>query len=226
MPDELLFCILKEFNKPRSMAGKVWRVKVLSGDLRVGDPIRLYCVNSPNRKSTFSKVDAVVKHVKREFDSGLPGAEELNYHAVAGDIVTINVSQCYIDDKKIDKNKIKVNRISIGASRGSAFTAHNRIKIRFPNSPEFIDKVEKSNSHASLLLWFGKGVAVSAEGVDAEAGVVTFGLMNGKELPVPENPELRALMQRVIIKYRCYVGKFANNKNEYRWRYAVGEFLR
>jgi hypothetical protein len=245
MSNDLLFCVVKEFGKRKTgkadIAGKIFQIKLLLGNLSVGDAVSLYCVDldNPKRKCDFNRVDCTVKEIKR-LDAD---TNEFDETASCGDIVTVNFSkQCSVDGKKIDRNDILTKNNTIGVSQDETCVGENLLRLRFMKSAKFIEKLGKSISKKQSIesgctkkqhrtcvvsfLWFGKKIAAEVVAVDAIDGIVSFRLLNNQSIPIPKSSELRVHVERVVVKDHYGTEQRGRNKSgEAKWRYYSGKIV-
>ena len=240
MADKLFFCVIKEYGQTGNMAGKVWHIKILSGSLSVGDRISLFCVDLPGQKCAFNKVEAVAKHIKRELD---PDAA-LYETALQGDIVTVNLKQCYLDGKKIDKKQITAKNVSAGCGGDVCCDGADVITVKFDvkSCGKFIDRLLKSydghienpkqdTAYNVSFLWLGKrvnaGLLVLPGGrALIEKGTVKFKILYGQKLPVPRDDGLRGHIRRAVFADQfCAAAEGRNRRGAPGWNYYVGELL-
>jgi len=223
------------------MSGKIWVIKLLYGSLSVGDKISFYCVDISNQIYTFNKVVAVVKHIKQNL--GLEANDKFLETANQGDIISINLKECRVDGKKIDKRDIKIKKNSIGFGQSVICEGFNLIKVKFVKCDDFVNKLKKpfdnkqelhieNNKNKNklktrlllLLLWFGKIIPVTV--VNVEGSNVSFRLLNNQELPIPINENFRNHIKRIIIKDMVKVENEGRRKSGIpKWKYYVGELL-
>lgn len=245
MPDELLFYFVKEYGKPQSMAGKIWQIKILSGTLSVGNKVSLHGVTVFSKKGESPKVDATIKQIRRE-SSGESESDIIT--ASQGDIVTINISKCSVNRKKIDKRNITVGKRALGLRFGEPCDNINSFKVKFEKHEAFVEQLEQSLQRQSLfpkklkkqkqtneptaymvsLLWFGRKIPITVGDVvcmpQQNGTIVNFRLLNDQTLPIPQNQYLRNLMKRAIIKDRyCEKQQARWKKGIHCWKYYVGE---
>lgn len=225
--EKLLFYIVKEFRQTESMSGKIWRIKVVSGEIRVGQPVRLFGVKVFGEAT---EAEAVVKSMRR--DVGLTN-EEVEV-ATESDIVTIDVKNCYSQGKKINKNDIFSTKVTLGGDETVTCDRADRITLELDKSEDFIEKlvtsVEKSKKrgYEASLLWFGNRVSIAVTDVELsekDTFVADFNVI-GSPLPVPADERLREIIKYAVVKDRQLVKSFGRNKSGiHEWRYYNGEFI-
>jgi len=253
MLNYLFFCFIKEYNNTKSMAGKIWKIKVLSGELHVDDKVSLFAVDYYWNNNKFNRVDAVIKHIKRDI---VYNENDLYEIAKQGDIVTINLKQCYADGKKINKSEIAINNTSVGYGYNVVCKSINSLKIKFYDYSDFIIKlnisleksiikqqkylqenikVKKLNMPTACvvsLLWFGKVVPIEVVDINysddfsTNNTLIEFKLVNNKYLSIPLNENLQNIIKNVVIKDYFCTEKNKNDKNViHRWKYYKGEMF-
>ena len=151
--ENLLFSIVKEIPAPNSKAGKVWRIHIVNGKLRVNDKVVITAaVIDGFLGSHYYNVDATIKSIHEEFDPS-EGIRETDT-AHTGSIVTVNLKNCYVDGKRIQKKEIETTKQSIGLRSGEKFTQREAFYIRFVDAEKAFDIIRVGQE--IMLLWFGK----------------------------------------------------------------------
>ncbi|MDR2600423.1 MAG: hypothetical protein LBC73_09125 [Oscillospiraceae bacterium] len=180
----LLFCIIKEFNTLYS--GKIFQVKILSGNMSVGEEICLYGVVVLGHKGNSNKITAEVKQIRHlnsenDFEKDRKGS----LFAEQGDIITINLKNCRHDGKRIDKSDFILSNVTLGVYLEAKCDFVDVINLKLLNhnksNAKFIkklnDSLERKDSKKRFsacnvsLLWFGKKVSselINIYGVNAE----------------------------------------------------------
>lgn len=225
--EKLLFYVVKEFRQTESMSGKIWRIKVVSGSLRVGQTVRFFGVKI-NGYAT--EVDAVVKGMRR--DVGLTN-EEVE-EATESDIVTIDVKNCYSKGKKVNKNDIFSTKVTLGGDETVECDRGDKIVLELDKSEDFVEKLVTSldkgrkRGYEASLLWFGNRVSIAVTDVELsekDTFVAHFNV-NGAPIPVPTDESLRELIKYAVVKDRQLVKSFGRNKSGiHEWRYYGGTML-
>ena len=225
--EKLLFYIVKEFRQTESMSGRIWRIKVVSGELRVGQKVRFFGVKVDGYAT---EVEAEVKGMRR--DVGLTN-EEVEF-ATESDIVTIDVKNCYAQGKKINKNDVFATKVTLGGDETVECDRAEEITLELDKSEDLIEKlvtsVEKSKKrgYEASLLWFGNRVSIAVTDVELsekDTFVAKFNV-NGAPLPVPTDESLREIIKYAVVKDRQLVKSFGRNKSGiHEWRYYNGEFI-
>lgn len=228
MSDKLLFYIIKEYRQTANMAGKIWRIKLVSGELKVGDEIRLFGVKTADTKE-FCDVEAVVKSMR--IDVGLT-SEDVEV-ATESDIITIDVKNCYANGKKINKNDILSTKITLGSNASVACEYAPSISIRLDKCEEFVEKLavsieySKRRGYEASMLWFGNHVSIAVTDIEiVDDGYVATFRLNGAPLPIPQDDKLKDLIKYAVIKDRQLVKSFGRNKaGIHEWRYYNGVII-
>lgn len=225
--EKLLFYIVKEFKQTESMSGKIWRIKVVSGELRVGQKIRLFGVKIFGEAT---EADGIVKSMRR--DVGL-SAEDIET-ATENDIVTIDLKNCYTKGKKITKNDLFSTKVTLGGEESVECDRGDKIVLELDKSEEFVEKLvtslerSKKRGYEASMLWFGNRVSIAVTDVDLtdeDTFVAKFNVI-GSPLPIPTAPELRELIKYAVVKDRQLVKSFGRNKSGiHEWRYYGGTLL-
>ncbi|MBR1747115.1 MAG: hypothetical protein IJ735_02750 [Clostridia bacterium] len=227
MDDKLLFYIVKEFRQTESMSGKIWRIKVVSGTLRVGQKVRFFGVKI---EGFATEADGVVKSMRRDVGLSCEDVEE----ASESDIVTIDIKNCYSKGKKINKNDIFSTKVTLGGEESVECDRGSSVTLELDKCDEFLEKLvaslERSKKHGyeASLLWFGNRVSIAVADVElseSDAFVAKFNV-NGSPLPIPVDPALREIVKFAVVKDRQLVKSFGRNKSGiHEWRYYNGTMV-
>jgi len=202
--NNLLFSIDKEIAKPTSSAGKVWRVFVKSGVLRVGDKVKITSVNLDSQpKSALFDIEAEIKSIHEELDH-IEGVKEIA-SAPKGGIVGIDIKNCYFGRKKINKKEISISKQSIGFLSEEPYANHGVFYVRFSNAEKTFDLVDIGRN--VILLWFGKMVAAKIYEIPDSLEGMYIALQSGKTLAIPDNYMLRAEITKSTKMLTNYQGK-------------------
>jgi len=196
--DNLLFSFDAEIDNPNSRAGKVWRIHMENGVLNVGDCIMIASVNISNTpKSEFFNVEAAVKSIHTEMDFAVEGIKETE-NARKGDIVGINIRDCYCGKRKIDKKDIKITKYSAGFSVAEQLNYHNEFYIRFVDCEKAL--IVKELQHITIL-WFGKMIPAKVIKFSDSIDAIHVKLLYDRKIPVPQNSDIiKKIVMRVEDK--------------------------
>lgn len=210
----LLFSFETEISTPSSCVGKVWRVHIKSGTLNVGDFIKITSVkivNSP--KSDFYDVIAVIKSIHRELDTLIEGKQETDF-AHKGDIVGIDVKNCYCGREKIRKKDINITKHSVGFHGNEQLSYHHNLYIQFAETEKAFELIKEQQQIA--LLWFGKVVQGEVVKISEALDGMYVNLLYDIKLAVPENPIFKNsdVIKKIVLRIESK-GKF---------RYTTGFF--
>ena len=202
-PNNLLFSIDKEIPNPRSQAGKVWRVNVKNGCLKVDDKVKITSVSLKGHpKTSVFDVEATVKAIREELSVY---EEDANTEvAYTGSIVTIDLKACYANGKKIDKGDIISTYQSYGISINEPVTLYDAFDIRFADIEKAFDVIREGQE--VLLLWFGKRTPATITKIPDTLEGMFVRLKHGKKIAIPTNPDLRNLDAIKSIKMLTQYG--------------------
>ena len=224
---KLLFYIIKEFRQTESMSGKIWRIKIVSGSLQVGQKIRFFGVKI---NGVATEADGVIKSMRRDVGLTYEDVEE----ATESDIVTIDIKNCYSKGKKITKNDIFATKITLGGEESVECDRGEKIVLELDKSEDFIEKLvaslerSKKRGYEASMLWFGNRVSIAVTDVELsekDTFVAHFNVI-GSPLPVPCDESLRDLIKYAVVKDRQLVKSFGRNKSGiHEWRYYGGTML-
>jgi len=199
MFNKLLFSFDKEIKVTKNNAGKVWRVFIRNGVLRVGDGVQISSVNLKDwPKSSFFTIDAIVKSIHEEHDIVVEGKKEID-HASKGSIVGLDIKNCYVKRKMVSKKEIEVTKQSIGFSSREQFNHFNEFYIKFTDAEKAIDVIKLKQEIS--LLWFGQGISARVECVPDSLEGMYISLLYNKKLAIPTNPTFRdsQLVRKIMI---------------------------
>jgi len=213
LPKNLVFSVDREFPRPLSHAGKIWRIYVENGILSNGKEIQLTSVEvkpdeSISTKELISSVSAVVKEFR--FDVCIGDEDELEENtACEGSAVTINLKDCYAERDKINKRQIFTVPQTVGLSNDEPFSLKSEICIRF-ESPEDILNLPKNAidfkeaNQEIVLLVLGRGIPATITKISDDYTKVFVKLLSGKQITIPDNKELRNLdiFKRIIVRFQ------------------------
>ena len=195
--NKMLFSINKEFSKIRtgktSKSEKVWRIRIESGTLKVGDRITLTSVNvtgySPDEYLT---VTATVKTIREDLDAFELSA--MTQEAHQGSIVSVDLSDCSIwGNKKISKNDITVSKQTIGLLSDETISYVNSFFIDFNDT--VVDMKEMfsiiDTGREIRLSWYGNNIAANVTEISGTGDGIRVTLIDGKTIAIPNNPEFK-----------------------------------
>ena len=195
--DELLFCVHSQINRPNSRVGKVWLVKIIQGEIAVGDSVILTPVLSADRQLLTLK--AVVKTIRNDVNSF---EEETSVEtAQAGEIVGVDFKNIYFvngRDERIDKKDFDTIYTTCGFKYGRPYSVSDQFVFSVDKKYRgvFVDRRQFS------LIWFGRAISFWVEGPTVESNdklLVTARIFNRKmSLPLNINGEFS--FTKLIIK--------------------------
>lgn len=191
----LLFSFIKEFQRPKSCSGKVWRIHIVDGTLCVNDSVKFTSVNILKYpKNELYDVNAIVKTIRTELDYDSETVKEVDY-ANKGSIVTVDLKSCYLNNKHINKGDIVVTKRSIGVYSNEKCEIYNTVYVRFDNPEEAFEIINIKQD--ILLLWFGKRITAKVVNIDDSIEGMFVNFSNYIEIPYCEC--LRSIVKRVIF---------------------------
>ena len=199
MDGKLLFSFDKEFKVSKNNAGKVWRVFVRNGILRVGDGIQITSVNLESQpKASFYTVDAIVKSIREDHDVSVEGIKEAS-QASKGSIVGLDIKNCYADGRAISKKEIVVTKQSYGLAAGEKFNHYDSFYIKFTDVEKAFDVIKFDQD--IVLLWFGQGISTKLVSIPDSMEGMYVRILNNKKLAIPSDIEFRnsELIRRIVI---------------------------
>ncbi len=202
----LVFSVDREYPRPLSNAGKIWRIYVENGNLSVGQAIQLTSVEvkddikSPSGVPVPS-VSATIKEFR--YDVYINDDDELEDNtAHKGSAVTVNFKDCHAGREKINKRRIFTSPQTIGLSKDEPFSLKRKFCLRF-ESPEDILWLKDKNQEIVLLI-FGRGVPAAITDITEDYSKVFVELLSDKHITVPDNEDLRNLdiFRRIIVRFQ------------------------
>ena len=202
-PENLLFSIDKEIARPRSQAGKVWRIHIRNGSLNVDDGIMLTEVNLKGRpRGETYNITAAVKSIHEELS--VDEAQSETQTAYRGSIVTVDLKSCYAEGRRIDKGDIMTTNSSIGLAEGEPVKLCDKLYIKFEDPEKALPLVNEGQE--IILLWFGKKVTADITAVPDTLDGIHVQLKYGKRIALPADPALQDIQALKNIKIRTQYG--------------------
>jgi hypothetical protein len=204
-PDNLLFSVDREILTPRSGAGKVWRILLRNGNLKVDDKIKITSVNLAGYpKKTLFNIEAKVKSIHEEFSYK---KKNMDSNIGKGSIATIDLQSCYIDGEKIekrriqsiDKKMIQITRQSIGISSHEVLSGYNNLFVYFEDNCDIVYDLRKGQH--ILLYWFGKRIFAKIINIISNEGM-NVQLLNNIKITVPKNKRFKNLdlIRKIVMR--------------------------
>lgn len=168
--NNLLFYIDKQYNSPESHTGKSWRIKVLSGKLRVGDKIMLAPVKIGMDKSAV--ISCRVKTLRYDINRG--ENPEIVDAIGEGDFAGIDICDIKYNKRTINKNEFDVLNVTCGFHFESYFKVSNRVVAEISKEHSRLLNVRSKVN----LIWFGRtvGAQIVAATVNENTNVIEFKL--------------------------------------------------
>lgn len=222
IPQNLLVSVDKEFGKTRTThVGKVWRVAVRNGSVAVNDRIK-FCSVTVEGMQGICDVEAEVKSIHSEYHIS-EGIKEILV-ANKDRLVTINLENCYVNGKLVDKEDISVGRETIIYSANEPTENMNEFYIRLPNIDSEIELIDVGQD--LVLLWFGKRLTAKVIGFSDDLDGIYVRLADGVTLAVPSDFRFRNLNElketRLSLQRR---GEGAYRQGHNNFHYTTGEFV-
>lgn len=203
--NNLLISFINEIPLPNTRAGKVWRIQIENGELNINDRITITSVSvlGYSRDELYS-VDATIKAIHEELDISEGIIESSK--AKTNSIVAINLKNCTVLGKRINKSDITITKQSIGLSSDEKYTMYSAFFIRFENVYKALDIIREGQD--ILLLWFGKRITAKITYIPDSLNGMYVKLLNGRELAIPDDRWFRNMesIKRISIHIK-YAGK-------------------
>lgn len=148
----LLFCVHNQIDKPTSNSGKVWVIKIIQGQISVGDEIILTPVLSKEKE--FLSIKATVKKIREDVheldDKKSPQT------ANAGEIVGLDLKNIYeVKGDKIEKKDFDTIYTTCGFRSDAKFDISDMFVFSVAKEYQNIFTVRRQFS----LMWFGRGIS-------------------------------------------------------------------
>jgi hypothetical protein len=224
MENKLLFTFTHEFQKTKRMSGKIWKIRILSGELRIGDKICIYGVKPTNDVSSCF-IKAEIKSIFIE--TGVENQTTSLQLANESDIVTIDLKNCYSDKKKINKNDIFIDKICFGVYCKEEICEYSDILLKLDqseNSDQIISKFHKNESSKKpvkskvKVIWFGSKLEFTViKAIDNTIYVSLNHLNVEHSIFLPIDTSLKRYFSKIIIKRKLLIDK---EKKTYRYIYS------
>jgi len=200
MPSDLVFSIDREFPHPRSNAGKVWRVFIENGTIRVGTEISLSSVKKEGEISPSIPRAATATIKEFRIDLKIDEDAEVADVAYKGTSLSINLKDCYIDGEKCHKREIETGDQTIGFARDIEFDMLNKFFVKFDDE----DDVLKLRSYKQQIqvFAFGRGTPAEITEISDDLGGVFIQTLANKYITLPKRADLRTLdiFQNIVIR--------------------------
>lgn len=221
IPQNLLVSVDKEIGKTRSRVGKVWRVVVRNGCIEVNDKIKLCRVSIDGMQGDHDVIAEVKSiHAEHHFSEGV----KENQIANKDELVSINIKNCYVDGKRIDKGDIHVGRETVIYAADEETRNLNEFYIRVPNMDSEIELFDVGQD--IVLLWFGKRLTAKIIGFSDDLDGIYVRMIEGVTLSVPVNFEfqnLNELKETRLSLQRRRDNAYQQGHNNF--HYLHGEFV-
>lgn len=174
--------------------GRIWRVKVLQGNLQIGDEVAMAPVRIGSVPET---ITARIKSIRMDFveaQEGKLGAESVS----AGTFVGLDLKDIRCGARKLNKEDFEVLNTTCGYSSCRRSLCSDRLifKVGFLMNEKFTERRQMG------LLWFGREVPfriISREKI--KTGVLVTAQLLNRHLAMPLNEDSSYMMNRLIIRY-------------------------
>ena len=221
IPQNTLVSIDKEIGKTRTRVGKVWRVYVRNGSVGINDKIKFCGVTIEGMPGLYD-VQAEVRSIHAEYHVS-EGVKEID-RAYKDDLVTINIRNCYVNGRRVDKGDIQVDRETVIYSANEATEPMNEFYIRLPNIDSEIELMDVGQD--VVLLWFGKRLTAKIMRFADDLDGIYVRLTDGVTLSIPTDfrfQNLKELTDTSLSLQRR--GENAYQQGHNNFRYLNGEFV-
>lgn len=191
--NKLLFTVDKSYMQPVQQTGKCWRIKILSGNIEIGQKIILAPVKVNNE---FESITATIKNIRCDFSTA--EGVELIKNASEGDIVGIDIGNIYAGHRKLSKREINTISTSIGLDIRQKYKMTDM--IFFHTSYKNLDKI--SIKRQMDLLWYGRPITFEIiEKNITDNDIIVQGKLMGRQIAIPIMQSGECMNPNIIIKY-------------------------
>lgn len=221
IPQNMLVSVDKEIGKTRTHVGKVWRVAVQNGSIGVNDKVKFCGVSVEGMQGIFD-VETEIKSIHAEYHVS-EGVKEVD-RAYKNDLVSINIKNCYVNGRRVDKSDIQTAHETVIYSANEATETFNEFFIRLPNFESDIDLIGEGQD--LVLLWFGKRLTAKIIEVPHDCDGIYVRLTDGVTLSIPSDFHFRNLAE--LKETRLSLQKRVDNayqQGHYNFHYLSGEFV-
>lgn len=190
---KLLFTVDRSYMQPVKKTGKCWRIKILSGNIEVGQKIILGPVKI---NKDYEIVTATIKNIRCDFSTD-EGIKETT-SASEGDIVGIDLGDIYAGHKKMSKREINTISTSVGLDVKQEYKITDTFS--FYTSYKNMDKIVIKRQMD--LLWYGRPITfeIIEKSTDDE-GIRVKGKIMGRKMVIPLSESGECINSNIIIRY-------------------------
>lgn len=191
----LLFCVHNQIDRPTSNSGKVWVIKIIQGQISVGDEIILTPVLS--KEKAFLSIKATVKKIREdvhEFDD-----KKSPQTANAGEIVGIDLKNIYmVKGDKLEKKDFDTIYTTCGFKAEAKFDISDMFVFSVAKEYQNIFTVRRQFS----LMWFGRGISfwVYDTPILNNNQLLVTGKLFSRKLALPNDSTEGYAFSKLIIK--------------------------
>jgi|GEM_PF-1991880 len=194
-PYNLLFSIDKEYYTPFNKTGKIWRIFIRSGTIKVDDTVKLTSVNIEGYpRNVYFDVEAKIKSIRDVINK----TENIfNEKSHKGSFVTIDLRSCRINGDRLAKRDIRITAQSVGVSSSEYTDYVDALFIRVLENFKYIDAIKEG--HQIILYWFGKRLYAKITKISTSNNGMYIHLQ--KRIAIPESIKLEhtGAAKRVIL---------------------------
>ena len=221
IPQNTLVSVDKEIGKTRTNVGKVWRVVVRNGSIEVNDKIKLCRVSIEGMQGIHDVVAEVRSiHAEHHFSEGVKEIQIAN----KDELVSINLKNCYVNGRRVDKGDIQVDRETIIYSASEETRNISEFYIRIPNMEQALELFDVGQD--IVLLWFGKRLTAKITGFPDDLDGIYIKLIDGITLAIPTDFQFQNLKE--LKETRLSLQKRSDNayqQGHNNFHYLYGEFV-
>jgi translation elongation factor EF-1alpha len=149
----LLFCIDRKISLPKSQAGKIWRIKIIQGQLSNDDSITLSPVLTD--KKDLVSVEAKVKTIREDIHK--TEKKSVAPFAGPGSIIGLDLYEISIAGRRIQKKDFDFLYTTCGFNTGIKFDISDKFTFSITSDVSEIFGIGREYS----LIWFGRAKSFS-----------------------------------------------------------------
>lgn len=201
LPQKLIFSIDKEIERPRSNAGKVWRVFIENGTLKKDDIVTMTAVKPFNTQLGEYSVYATAKIKEFRIDVKLnDNNEDDDDFAPLGSVATINLKDCSVDGNQCHKSVIETSHETIGMSADVSFDMCNKLSIMLDEEIEEDTKLITVKKQIEVFA-FGRSITAKIIEINGKKEIVV-NLLYNRYFTLPKADDLTNLkiFQNTVIR--------------------------
>lgn len=190
----LLFYVDRSYVRSQQYTGQSWRVKILQGELSVGQEIKMSPVRVNGEVQT---IRAKIKSIRSDLERAQKEPVYVSF-APAGSFVGIDLCEIRLGNRKIHKEDLK----TLNTSCGFSYDMNYKIADQFKFRTNFVN-VQKANLGRQMdVLWFGRAITFQVCRREVVMnGVEIVGKLENRWITMPMTNDGQFLIRDLIIRY-------------------------